>query len=129
MGLWISSPRTNDLTFAFYEIFRIVVYTKSVDLYNTSVEWFLYDGPCPSLKSIPNVSQFFIVTEVQTISNMKIKSGFLLGTKLTSALFIIVPRLGKPSDISGAVAFLVSDEAAYMTGETMVLGGGYPGRL
>ena len=98
-------------------------------MYNTSVEWFLYDGPCTSLKSIPNVSQFFIVTEVQTISNMKIKSGFLLGTKLTSALFTFVSRLGKPSDISGAVAFLVSNEAAYMTGETMVLGGGYPGRL
>ena len=129
MGLWISSPRTNDLTFAFYEIFRIVVYAKSVDLYNTSVEWFLYDGSCTSLKPIPNASQFFIVPEVQTIYNMKIKSGFLLGTKLTSALFTFVSRLGKPSDISGAVAFLVSDDAAYMTGETMVFGGGYPARL
>ena len=129
MGLWISSPRTNDLTFAFYEIFRIVVYAKSVDLYNTSVEWFLYDGSCTSLKPIPSASQFFIVPEVQTIYNMKIKSGFLLGTKLTSALFTFVSRLGKPSDISGAVAFLVSDDAAYMTGETMVFGGGYPARL
>lgn len=60
---------------------------------------------------------------------MKIKSGFLLGSKLTFALFTFVSRLGKPSDISGAVAFLVSDDATYMTGETMVFGGGYPARL
>ena len=60
---------------------------------------------------------------------MKTKNGSLLGAKLTSALFTFVFRLGKPSDISGAVAFLVSDDAAYMTGETMVLGGGYPARL
>ena len=36
---------------------------------------------------------------------------------------------GKPSEIGGAVAFLVSDDASYMTGETMVVGGGYPTRL
>ena len=38
-------------------------------------------------------------------------------------------RFGKPSEIGGAVAFLVSDDASYMTGETMVVGGGYPTRL
>ena len=38
-------------------------------------------------------------------------------------------RFGKPSEIGGVVAFLVSDDASYMTGETMVVGGGYPTRL
>lgn len=33
-------------------------------------------------------------------------------------------RLGDPSDIANAVAFLVSDEAAYITGETLHVNGG-----
>lgn len=33
-------------------------------------------------------------------------------------------RLGEPSDIAGAVAFLVSDEASWITGQTFVLDGG-----
>lgn len=38
----------------------------------------------------------------------------------------IVPmnRIGKPSEIAGAVAFLVSEDASYMTGETLVVAGG-----
>ncbi|CAH0729770.1 unnamed protein product, partial [Brenthis ino] len=43
----------------------------------------------------------------------------------------IVPmkRFGKPSEIAGAVAFLVSDDASYMTGETLVVAGGTHARL
>lgn len=33
-------------------------------------------------------------------------------------------RLGLPSDIAGAVAYLCSDDAAWMTGQTLVLDGG-----
>lgn len=33
-------------------------------------------------------------------------------------------RFGKPSEIASAVAFLVSDDASYMTGETLVVAGG-----
>ncbi|XP_072947838.1 dehydrogenase/reductase SDR family member 4 [Epargyreus clarus] len=38
----------------------------------------------------------------------------------------IVPmkRFGKPEEIAGAVAFLVSDDASYVTGETIVVAGG-----
>uniref|UniRef100_A0A2A4JK89 Short-chain dehydrogenase n=1 Tax=Heliothis virescens TaxID=7102 RepID=A0A2A4JK89_HELVI len=38
----------------------------------------------------------------------------------------IVPmkRFGKPSEIAGAVAFLASDDASYITGETIVTAGG-----
>lgn len=38
-------------------------------------------------------------------------------------------RLGKPDEISGAVAFLCSDDASYITGETILITGGTPCRL
>jgi 3-oxoacyl-[acyl-carrier protein] reductase len=34
-------------------------------------------------------------------------------------------RIGLPHDISPAVAFLASDEAGWITGETLVISGGY----
>jgi NAD(P)-dependent dehydrogenase (short-subunit alcohol dehydrogenase family) len=33
-------------------------------------------------------------------------------------------RLGVPEDIAGAVAFLLSDDASWITGQTLVLDGG-----
>jgi NAD(P)-dependent dehydrogenase (short-subunit alcohol dehydrogenase family) len=33
-------------------------------------------------------------------------------------------RIGQPSDIANVVAFLASDEAAYLTGEVITVGGG-----
>ena len=41
-------------------------------------------------------------------------------------LFTQIPleRLGKPADIAGAVAFLASDYAAYITGQVLVVDGG-----
>ncbi|KAI4470394.1 dehydrogenase/reductase (sdr family) member 4 [Holotrichia oblita] len=38
-------------------------------------------------------------------------------------------RFGKPEDIAGAVAFLVSEDANYITGETIVVAGGSASRL
>lgn len=35
-----------------------------------------------------------------------------------------LPYLGEPDDIAGAVAFLASDDARYMTGQTLVIDGG-----
>ncbi|HEY0492956.1 MAG TPA: 3-oxoacyl-ACP reductase FabG [Candidatus Dormibacteraeota bacterium] len=34
-------------------------------------------------------------------------------------------RMGKPSDVAAVVAFLASDDAAYLTGEVINVGGGY----
>jgi dehydrogenase/reductase SDR family protein 4 len=38
-------------------------------------------------------------------------------------------RLGLPNDISGAAAFLASEDASYVTGETLIIAGGMPSRL
>jgi len=42
------------------------------------------------------------------------------------ALLAKIPlrRMGQPGDIAGAVAFLASEDAAYITGETLVIDGG-----
>lgn len=48
------------------------------------------------------------------------------GAKIIDAMKNAVPfrRLAKPEDISGAVAFLSSDEAAFITGQTLSVSGG-----
>jgi 3-oxoacyl-[acyl-carrier protein] reductase len=33
-------------------------------------------------------------------------------------------RLGEPTDVAGPVAFLLSDDAAWITGQTVVIDGG-----
>ena len=48
------------------------------------------------------------------------------GAKIIEAMTKAVPfrRLAKPEDIAGAVAFLASDEAGYITGQTLSVSGG-----
>lgn len=36
----------------------------------------------------------------------------------------LIPRFGKPQDIAGVALFLASDDAAYMTGENIIVDGG-----
>ena len=40
-----------------------------------------------------------------------------------------IKRFGKPGDIAGIVSFLCSEDASYITGENIVVGGGIPSRL
>ncbi|XP_003502141.2 dehydrogenase/reductase SDR family member 4 isoform X1, partial [Cricetulus griseus] len=40
-----------------------------------------------------------------------------------------IRRLGKPEDCAGIVSFLCSEDASYISGETVVVGGGTPSRL
>ncbi|XP_057578664.1 dehydrogenase/reductase SDR family member 4-like [Hippopotamus amphibius kiboko] len=47
--------------------------------------------------------------------------------KLKAAMQI--KRIGKPEDCAGIVSFLCSEDASYITGETVVVAGGMPSRL
>lgn len=55
-----------------------------------------------------------------------INTALLHDEKKLNALLAKIPlrRLGKPDDVSGAVAFLASSDAAYITGATLVIDGG-----
>jgi 2-hydroxycyclohexanecarboxyl-CoA dehydrogenase len=46
--------------------------------------------------------------------------------KLAGALARAIPfgRLGEPEDLAGAVAFLLSDDAGFITGQTLSVSGG-----
>jgi 2-hydroxycyclohexanecarboxyl-CoA dehydrogenase len=48
------------------------------------------------------------------------------GAKVIEAMRRAIPlgRLGQPDDVAGAVAYLVSDEAAYVTGQVLSVSGG-----
>jgi dehydrogenase/reductase SDR family protein 4 len=41
----------------------------------------------------------------------------------------MMKRLGKAEEIAGAVHFLCSNDSSYMTGETLVVGGGMQSKL
>jgi len=51
---------------------------------------------------------------------------FRAGTNLGDALARAIPlrRIGQPDDYAGMIAFLLSDDAAYMTGQTVSVSGG-----
>jgi NAD(P)-dependent dehydrogenase (short-subunit alcohol dehydrogenase family) len=46
------------------------------------------------------------------------------GLKEIIARHVLTPRFGTPEDIAGLVAYLVSDEAGYITGECIAINGG-----
>ena len=41
----------------------------------------------------------------------------------------LLKRLGRPQDIAGVVAMLVSEDGSYVSGETIVVAGGMQSRL
>lgn len=50
-------------------------------------------------------------------------------SKLSKFLYIPMKRIGLPHDVGGVIAFLASEDAAYVTGETIVVAGGITSKL
>jgi len=67
--------------------------------------------------------------DVEHWSLQLIKNGFNLLQKQEIEAKSLLNRLGTTQDMAAAAAFLASDDAAYITGETLVVGGGTPSRL
>lgn len=47
----------------------------------------------------------------------------------SNAAMTYLGRLGTPEDMAAAVAYLGSDDASYVTGETLIVSGGMHSRL
>ena len=60
---------------------------------------------------------------IDTVLTRGVVEGGALDAQASSK--IPLGRLGQPSDLAGAVAFLCSDDAAYVTGHTLVVDGGW----
>ena len=56
-------------------------------------------------------------------------STVISGTPIPPSETIPLPRQGTPGDIAGAVAFLASDDAAYITGSRIFVDGGMDAQL
>jgi len=68
-----------------------------------------------------------ILTDMQMTVDAKIceREGWPPGTfNAKRAAEVPLRRLGTPGDVAGVVAFLASDDASYMTGQTLILDGG-----
>lgn len=63
-------------------------------------------------------------TETPLVDEIKEESQ--LGQKILGAMEKVIPlrRMGKPEDVAYAVVFLASDEAGYITGQTLSVNGG-----
>jgi 3-oxoacyl-[acyl-carrier protein] reductase len=62
------------------------------------------------------VAPGYIATELTNVLSEEIRGAILANTPLG--------RLGEPEDVAGAVRFLCSDEAAFVTGEVLLVDGG-----
>ncbi|MGN6867776.1 MAG: SDR family NAD(P)-dependent oxidoreductase [Solirubrobacteraceae bacterium] len=69
----------------------------------------------PAQIRVNAIAPGFIPTEGSTV---------MLGDRSYDTAATPLGRLGRPEDLLGALAFLVSDESAFVTGQTLLVNGG-----
>ena len=68
---------------------------------------------CPGFTDTPLVEQMLATSDDPEAAREKMEDGYPLG------------RLGEPEEIADAILFLASDEASWITGEGLLVDGGY----
>jgi len=78
---------------------------------------------------VNSVHPGFIRTPMTEIAAQRIaqSGGAASSDAVIAGMVALTPmgRMGTPEDIAAGVAFLVSDDAAFMTGSELVMDGGY----
>jgi len=73
------------------------------------------------------LDDIFVVNTVSHPAKIRLLAELAAGNeRLVEALKKAIPmgRLGRPEDVAGTVAFLASDDASFMTGQTLSVSGG-----
>jgi 3-oxoacyl-[acyl-carrier protein] reductase len=77
-----------------------------------------------------DLAQLNIRVNVVVPGSIKVDNGTVVsGNPIPPSETIPLPRQGTPEDIAGAVAFLASDDAAYITGSRIYVDGGMDAQL
>ncbi|KAI5069096.1 hypothetical protein GOP47_0015397 [Adiantum capillus-veneris] len=71
----------------------------------------------------------YAVTKTALFGLTKALAAELTPKKEEVKLHTLLGRFGKADDMDAAVAFLVSDDVSYITGEVLPVSGGIPSRL
>ncbi|XP_078443311.1 indole-3-butyric acid response 1 [Wolffia australiana] len=114
-----------------------VIFVSSITAYHPSESMFMYGVTKTALLGLTKAlaAEMAPDTRVNCIAPGFVPthfSNFLLSNEAIKNEIenrTLVKRLGTVDDIGAAAAFLASDDASYITGETLVVAGGVPSRL
>ncbi|KAM6585638.1 hypothetical protein CsatB_012640 [Cannabis sativa] len=114
-----------------------IIFISSISAYVQPISWAMYGVTKTTLLGLTKAlaSELGPEVRVNCVASGVVPTRFgEIITKSETVMKIILDssqlkRLGTPEEIAAAAAFLASDDASYITGETLVVAGGIPSRL
>ncbi|XP_062088252.1 tropinone reductase-like 3 isoform X1 [Humulus lupulus] len=114
-----------------------IIFISSISAYNQPLPWAMYAVTKTALLGLTKVlaAELGPDLRVNCVAPGIVPTHFgkILTTNESLKKVILssslLKRFGTTEDIAAAVAFLASDDASYITGETLVVAGGTPSRL